>query len=374
MNLQPLVVPAENPAAILDDLERAISGECALLPLPSHDHARARVLRSSQRAGEPIDDVALVMATSGSTGEPKGALLSPANLVSSADATHEFLGGPGQWLLALPGHHIAGIQVLIRSLIAGVEPLCLDLRAGFSLDAFGTAARELKNTGDRLYTSLVPNQLVKAMDTLAGIEALRLFDAILVGGAAIGGDTLRAARELGINVVTTYGSSETAGGCVYNGQPIRGARVRIDDHGRIHLGGPMVARGYRNIPDAEAFREPGWFATSDLGVLGEDGRLTVLGRADNIIITGGLKIQPEVVEQAMLAVRGVREACVLGIPDPRLGQRIVAAYSGTLTPGEIIEGLDELQRWQLPRELLRVDALPLIGPGKVDRRKVEGMF
>ncbi|MDU0478651.1 o-succinylbenzoate--CoA ligase [Staphylococcus chromogenes] len=374
MNLQPLVVPAENPALILDDLERAISGECALLPLPSTDPARARVLRDSQRAGEPIADTALVVATSGSTGEPKGAQLSPRNLVASADATHRALGGPGQWLLALPGHHIAGLQVLIRSLVAGVEPLCLDLRAGFSVPSFGAAARELKDTGDRLYTSLVPNQLVKAMDTLDGIESLRLFDAILVGGAAVGGETLRAARELGINVVTTYGSSETAGGCVYNGRPIPGASVRILPSGLIQLGGPMIAGGYRNVPDSPAFSEPGWFTTSDLGSLSESGELSVLGRADNVIITGGLKIQPEVVEQALLSIRGVREACVFGLPDPRLGQRIVAVYAGAIEPGEVIAGLDDLQRWQLPRELRRVDSLPLIGPGKVDRRKVEAMF
>ncbi|AKK02233.1 o-succinylbenzoate--CoA ligase [Corynebacterium epidermidicanis] len=373
MNLQPLVVPAENPALILDDLERAISGECALLPLPSTDHARARVLRASQRAGEHIENTALVMATSGSTGEPKGAMLSPANLVSSADATHKFLGGAGQWLLALPGHHIAGIQVLIRSLIAGVEPLCLDLRTGFHISAFAQAARELKATDDRVYTSLVPNQLVKAMDTLEGIEALRLFDAILVGGAAVGPDTLRAARELDINVVTTYGSSETSGGCVYNGKPIPGAQVRTDSSGRIHLGGPMVAHGYRNVPDSPAFATPGWFATSDLGTV-VDGTLVVSGRLDNVIITGGLKIQPEVVENAMLAVRGVREVCVLGVPDPRLGQKIVAAYSGAVSPGEVISGLDDLQRWQLPREIKQVEALPLIGPGKVDRRKVANLF
>lgn len=374
MNLQPLVVPAANPAEILDDLERAISGECALLPLPSEDPGRARVLRDSQRAGEPIEDTALVLCTSGSTGEPKGAMLSPRNLVSSADATHAFLGGAGQWLLALPGHHVAGIQVLIRSIIAGVDPLCLDLRHGFSIPAFVSATRELKETGDRVYTSLVPNQLVKAMSTLDGIEALRLFDAILVGGAAVGGDTLRAAREMGINVVTTYGSSETSGGCVYNGRPIRGASVRVLTSGLIELGGPMVAAGYRNFPAAEAFATPGWFRTSDLGVLSESGELTVLGRADNVIITGGLKILPEVVEQALLNVRGVREACVFGVPDERLGQRIVAVYAGTLTPGEVISELDGLQRWQLPRELRRVDALPLIGPGKVDMRAVETMF
>lgn len=369
--LEPLVVPSGNPISVLDDLEAAISGTRSLLPLPDKNQARAATLRASQSVGEPCH-AALVMATSGSTGTPKGALLTPVNLVSSADATHQFLGGPGQWHLALPAHHIAGIQVLVRSLLAGIDPTFQDVSGGFSVADFATAATELATTGDRTYTSLVPNQLIKAMETLQGIEALRLFDAILVGGAPLTRDTLRAARELGINVVTTYGSSETAGGCVYNGRAIPGARVRVVGE-RIHLGGPMIAAGYRNMPDHEAFAEPGWFATSDAGSL-TDGVLQVKGRLDNVIITGGLKIQPEVVEQALLNVSGVTGACVVGVSDPRLGQRIVAAYTGSVSPGEVVEGLDELERWQLPKELRHVEALPLTGPGKVDRVKVSKLF
>lgn len=369
--LEPLVVPSNNPTRILDDLEGAISGTRSLLPLPDNDRTREDTLRASQSVGAPCE-AALVMATSGSTGTPKGALLTPANLVSSADATHQFLGGPGQWHLALPAHHIAGIQVLVRSLLSGVEPTFQDLSHGFHIGDFATAAKELAATGDRAYTSLVPNQLVKAMETLQGIEACRLFDAILVGGAPLTRQAIRAARELGINVVTTYGSSETSGGCVYNGRAIPGARIRLVGE-RIHLGGPMIAAGYRNMPDHEAFAEPGWFATSDAGIL-EDGVLRVTGRLDNIIITGGLKIHPEVVEQVLLNVPGVTGACVVGVSDPRLGQRIVAAYTGSLSPFEVIEGLDDLQRWQLPKDLRHLEELPLTGPGKVDRRKVAALF
>ncbi|AGF71464.1 o-succinylbenzoate--CoA ligase [Corynebacterium halotolerans] len=371
--LDPLVVDPHNPAAILPDLEAAIAGQRTLLPVPAQDRTRTTLLVNSQRAGGPIaGDVALVVATSGSTGTPKGAQLTAANLVSSADATHQFLGGEGQWLLAMPAHHIAGLQVLVRSLIAGIEPLCLDLSDGFGVPDFARAAGELAGTGDRLYTSLAPLQLAKAMDTLEGIEGLRLFDAVLVGGAALNPQVRRAADELGIHVVTTYGSSETAGGCVYDARPIPGAQVEVRD-GRIHLGGPMIAAGYRNHPDHEAFAEPGWFATSDVGEL-VDGRLTVTGRLDAVIDSGGLKLHPEVLEQAMLGVEGVTGACVVGVPHPRLGQAIVAAYSGTASPSEVIEGLDDLPRWQLPKELRQVDTLPLIGPGKVDRQAVMTMF
>ena len=213
--LSPLPVDPHSPAAILPDLEAAIAGQACFLPLPLADATRATLLRNTQRAGEPIDPgIALVMSTSGSTGTPKGAQLTPANLVASADATHQVLGGTGQWLLAMPAHHIAGIQVLVRSLIAGVDPLCMDLSEGFDIPTFARAAADLDRTGDRTYTALTPLQLAKAMDSVEGIDALRTFDAILVGGAAINPRLRAAAEELGIAVVATYGSSETAGGCV----------------------------------------------------------------------------------------------------------------------------------------------------------------
>ena len=371
--LEPLVVDPRDPVAILPSLEAAIAGQRTLLPVPADDPTRAALLRDSQRAGHPVSaDIALVVATSGSTGTPKGAQLTPANLVSSADATHRHLGGEGQWLLAMPAHHIAGLQVLIRSLIAGVDPLALDLSSGFHTADFARAATELHATGDRCYTSLTPMQLAKLMDTLQGIDALRLFDAVLVGGAALNPQLARAAADMQITLVTTYGSSETSGGCVYDGHPLPGARVRVEG-GRIHLGGPMIAHGYRNAPDHAAFAEPGWFATSDAGRI-DSGSLTVTGRLDAIIDSGGLKLQPEVLERELLAVRGVTGACVVGVPHPRLGQAIVAAYTGPATPGEVIEGLDHLPRWQLPKELLRLEELPVTGPGKVDRRGVEKLF
>ncbi|ALC04949.1 O-succinylbenzoic acid-CoA ligase [Corynebacterium deserti GIMN1.010] len=371
--LQALPVDLADPTAILSDLEDAISGKKTFLPVPAQDKARAQLLRDSQRTGHPIDPrIALVMATSGSTGTPKGAQLTPLNLVSSADATHQFLGGEGQWLLAMPAHHIAGMQVLIRSLIAGVEPLALDLRTGFHIPDFARAARELKSTGDRVYTSLTPMQLLKTMDTLEGIEALTLFDAILVGGAPLSRQARASAHKLGITIVATYGSSETSGGCIYDGRPLPGAKVRIND-GRIELGGPMIAQGYRNAIDHPDFANEGWFTTSDAGELTE-GILTVTGRVDAIIDSGGLKLHPEVLERAITDIDGVDAACVVGIPDPRLGQAIVAAYEGSITPAQVIEGLDDLPRWQLPKRLKHLESLPTIGPGKADRRAIQQLF
>ena len=375
--LKLLSVDPHNPAAILPDLEDALAGRGSFLPVPLHDAARTSILRNSQRAGEPIDDdIALVVGTSGSTGTPKGAQLTADNLLSSAHATDDFLGGPGQWVLAMPAYHIAGLQVLIRSLVAGTDPVIVDVSDGFSIAAFADAAARLD--ADHAYTSLAPLQLAKAMDSTEGVAALQLFDAILVGGAALNPQVAQAAKDAGINIVTTYGSSETAGGCVYNGQPIRGAQIAIKD-GRIWLGGPMVARGYRNAPGHEAFAEPGWFMTSDAGEL-RDGELVVTGRLDTIIDSGGLKLHPEVVEQELLAIEGVDAACVVGIPHPRLGQAIVAAYSGTAGRADIMEGLEDaefegrLSHWMIPKDIKKVAELPLVGPGKVDRQGVVKLF
>ena len=221
-------------------------------------------------------------------------------------------------------------------------------------------------------------QLAKAMDSLEGIEALRTFDAILVGGAATHPQLLESAKKLRITIVTTYGSSETSGGCVYNGQPLDSARVRLGDEGRIYLGGPMIAQGYRNV-DSDAFvvDESGtsWFATSDAGAL-HDGHLTVTGRLDNILNTGGLKLHPEQLEQHILRVPGVDGVCVVGIPHPRLGQMIVAAYTGWADVGDILVALDDsgLPRWQIPKDFKRLAELPTTGPGKVDRLAVTRLW
>lgn len=373
--LRPLPVSPSNPLAILPDLEMAITGRYSLLPLPANDTTKSTLLKNSQRAGQKIDSsVALVVPTSGSTGTPKGAQLTAQNLIASADATYQRLGGMGHWLLAMPAHHIAGLQVLIRSMVAGVEPLAIDVSRGFNIDEFARATRELKETGERTYTSLAPMQLAKAMDSHNGVEALQTYDAILVGGAATNPQLLDTAIKLGINIVTTYGSSETAGGCVYDGVALPGTEIRVDG-GRIHLGGPTIAHGYRNAPGHEAFAEPGWFQTSDGGVL-KAGVLTVTGRLDNIIDSGGLKLHPEVLETAMLKVAGVDQACVVGTPHPRLGQAIVAAYTGWASMPDILESLEEtdIPRWQLPKELKRLPEMPITGPGKVDRQAVLKLF
>jgi O-succinylbenzoic acid--CoA ligase len=174
-------------------------------------------------------------------------------------------------------------------------------------------------------------------------------------------------------VVRTYGMSETAGGCVYDGVPLDGVKVRVDPDGRIVLGGPTLAKGYRNPPDPDPFAEPGWFRTDDIGVVDDSGVLSVLGRVDDAISTGGLTVMPQPVEAALRTHPAVADCAVFGLADERLGQRVAAAI--VVADGRAAPSLDALRthvtrtldHTAAPREMLVVDALPMLGIGKVDR-------
>jgi o-succinylbenzoate---CoA ligase len=362
---------------LLPALERVLDGrDPAFVAVAPDDVSQVAALR----VGEPIDDdVALVVTTSGTTGAPKGALLTAAALTASAHATHHRLGGPGRWLLALPPHHIAGIQVLVRSLLAGSEPVELDVSAGFDTAELPGAVSTL-GTGRR-YTSLVATQLVKALADPVATRALAELDAVLLGGGPAPRPVLDAAAAAGIAVVRTYGMSETAGGCVYDGVALDGVRLRVVADGRIVIGGATLASGYRNPVHPDPFAEPGWFRTTDLGALdGDAGVLTVLGRADDAISTGGLTVLPQPVEAALGSHPAVRDCAVFGVADDRLGQRVVAAivlHDGW--PAPTLEALrthvgDALDATAAPRELHIVEALPLRGIGKVDRAALARRF
>ncbi|MGN6301170.1 MAG: o-succinylbenzoate--CoA ligase [Angustibacter sp.] len=361
----------------LDLLAAALDGSGdAILPTsddPASVRGRESLLADTAlRDGEDddTDPTALVVATSGSTGEPKGALLPASALRASATATHDRLGGPGTWLLALAPHHVAGVQVLLRSLAAGTVPERLDLRDGFHAKAFVATTDSLSHrTVDRRYTALVPTQLVRLLD--AGpdaVTALRAFDAVLLGGAAATPALLARAHDAGVRVVTTYGMSETCGGCVYDGVPLDGVRVEVGD--RIRLGGPVVARGYRLQPDSPKFlcsNGTRWFETDDVGSLDGE-RLTVHGRADDVIVTGGKKVSPQAVEAVLAEVPGVRECLVVGVPDLEWGQRVVAVVVGdTHLDALRDEASRHLGAAAAPRALVTVDDLPQKALGKPDR-------
>ena len=353
----------------------------------------------------------LVLRTSGSTtGTGRLIAMSTAALAASARATHERLGGPGTWLLPLPAHHVAGLQILVRSLLSGTAPVVVDASTGFSPTALAEALRSVRAPTDpavgsnapRLYTSLVPTQLVRVLRDPAASRALAEADAVLLGGAAADPALLARARRAGITVVTSYGMSETGGGCVYDGRPLGGVELAIQDPdadgaGRILISGPVLAEDYLHIPGhtpagsprrnpnaGEGFHRSGTrrvLATSDRGRLHPDGRLEVLGRLDDVIITGGVKVEPRHVEEALTCIDGVAEACVVGLPDEQWGSAVVAAV--VLEPGRQPGGptrwhgaaLREAARARLdgahaPKRVLILEALPLRPSGKVDRREV----
>ncbi|MEQ4208071.1 AMP-binding protein [Actinopolymorpha sp. B9G3] len=337
-------------------------------------------IRSMLRTDEPLerDDIAVVLPTSGSTGEPKGVLLPASALLHSARATLERLGGPGVWTLALPVSRIAGLQVLVRSLAAGTMPVPLVGR--FTPEAFRAATAALPAVGSvRRYTALVPTQLVRLLDAgPVAVDALRTYDAVLLGGAASAPALLQRARDAGVRVVTTYGMTETCGGCVYDGRPLDGVRVDLSlaagGHGRVRIGGPVVFAGYRLRPDLTAAAlADGWHVSDDLGRWGGDGRLEILGRLDDVVVSGGVNVPLLAVERAVASVPGIAEVAAVGLPDPEWGTRVVAYV--VLRPGATPPSLADVRavvaarhpRAYAPREVIVVDALPLLPSGKLDR-------
>ncbi|MFV0496410.1 o-succinylbenzoate--CoA ligase [Mycobacterium sp.] len=366
---------------MLPALQRVLNGrDSAIVAVP--DWGAADTALRAVRAGEPIgDDVALVASTSGTTGAPKGALLTAAALSASAEATHHRLGGPGRWLLALPPYHIAGLQVFVRSILAGSAPVELDVSDGFDVAELPRAVRKLGS--GRCYTALVAAQLSKALDDPAAAAALAGLDAVLLGGGPAPQPVLDAASNAGVTVIRTYGMSETAGGCVYDGVPLDGVGLRVRSDGRIVVGGATLASGYRNPVVPDPFTEPGWFVTDDLGALqgcGEAGLLTVFGRVDDAISTGGLTVLPGPVESALRTHPAVADCVVFGVADARLGQRVVAAVVlnaefAAPDPNALQAHVElTLDRSAAPREVHFLAELPRGGIGKVDRKTLVRRF
>ena len=368
-------------SSLLPALAAALDGAGpALLPLPTGG-SRADVLTAMGPAA-PLerDDVALVVPTSGSTGEPKGSMLTADALRHSARATHDRLGGDGQWLLALPVTHVAGLAVLVRSLLARTRPEVVDLYGGFDVAAFVAASGRLAD-GVRHYTSLVPTQLRRLLD--AGddaLQSLRAYDAVLVGGAALSRTLHERAVAAGARVVTTYGMSETCGGCVYDGRPLDGVEVRLRDDGRIELGGPTVFVGYRLRPDLTAAAlVDGRHVTQDIGHIAEDGRLQILSRVDDVVISGGENVPTGLVEQVIGDHPCVAAVAVIGVPDDEWGQRVVAVVQATVASAA--PTLEELRTYaaerlapaSFPRELVVLGTLPLLPSGKLDKNAVRSL-
>ena len=417
---QAVQVRADQPAdphAMLSAFEQLLGGYAA----------------DADAAAEPI---ALVVGTSGSTGTPKRTALTARALAASAAATERFFGsnsdGASQWLLALPAHYIAGAQVLARSVLAGTAPVIARSviePVHFSPEVFLQAVEHMSSA--RRFISLVPTQLHKLLESAdanphlgAEIhEALSSFTGILLGGAPASADLLAAATALGLNTVTTYGSAETAGGCVYSGSVLPGVRVELVPEegmpavpdtggepaqvGRIWISGAHLASGY--IGDAARTAEhffsaadgTRWYRTDDYGLLSpaaapdsnkncSEQRLQVLGRSDDVLISGGVKISARAVATVLEEHPAVREACVVGLPDARWGTAIAAAVtlvSSALAPSAAGNGMSPALTEELctllrarcaeklgapaaPKQLSILPDFPLTSTGKPDRAEI----
>ena len=384
-------------------------------------------------SAEVAEPIALVVGTSGSTGTPKRTALTARALAASAAATENFFAGnagaASQWLLALPAHYIAGAQVLARSVLAGTSPVIarsVTEPVHFSPEVFLQAVEQMSSA--RRFISLVPTQLHKLLESAdtdprlgAEIhEALSSFTGILLGGAPASADLLAAASALGLNTVTTYGSAETAGGCVYSGSVLPGVRVELVPEegmpavpdiegkpaqvGRIWISGAHLASGY--IGDAARTAEhfftaadgTRWYRTDDYGLLSpvaapdsnencSEPRLQVLGRSDDVLISGGVKISARAVATVLEEHPAVREACVVGLPDARWGTAIAAAVtlvpSADAAPTENSPALTEelcaklrarcaekLGAPAAPKQLSILPDFPLTSTGKPDRAEI----
>ncbi|GAB4300064.1 MAG: o-succinylbenzoate--CoA ligase [Thiohalomonadaceae bacterium] len=323
-------------------------------------------------------DIALLMATSGSSGQPKAVMLTAGNLKAAAQAaaTRTPLHPGDRWLACLPLFHIGGYSILTRCALAGAEAAWLP---GFETEAVWQALRTERIT----HLSLVPAMLAQLLDCCTDAPPATLRH-VLVGGAALSAELAERAAQRGWPLQPTYGMSETASQVAtlerlpspwqagQVGRPLPGIDVALTDDGRLKIRGPMVMAGYAN-PELRRGDglEDGWFISSDLAEISGSGELRIIGRADAMIISGGKKVHPATVEEQLLRCPGVTTVAVVGRPDPAWGEIVTAVYSGTWGEAELLAWCRAHISGALrPRAALRVAALPQLSNGKPDRQAI----
>ena len=316
----------------------------------------------STRESHLLPRISLVVNTTGSSGASKSVGLSASALLASAQGSHKFLGAEfgTRWSLLLPLTHIAGINILIRSLELGTEPIDLRAHQGEYPKAD--------------FTAIVPTQLYRALHTDNHLlEHLQNAQAVLVGGAALTPELSEKAKKLGVNVITSYGMTETSGGCIYDGVPLEGVEVKVGADSKILISGAVVATTYVGAPTLwETVFKDGWYQTSDSGHFAHD-RLVVDGRVDDVIISGGENISLSAIESALHAHFPHKNFAAFAVHDSEWGQALHLAVAGEGFPLE--DEISEYLQAQFgdvgkPKGFLYLPELPLLGIGKIDRRRL----
>jgi o-succinylbenzoate---CoA ligase len=360
----PAILPLD-PALPADALTRMLEAFGPAVLQTEEGTRRLGPPAGSRTAAAAIaDDTAVVIATSGSTGRPKAVELSTAALTASATTSLRRIGASprSRWLCCLPTFHIAGLGVLVRSLLTGTDPVIA-----------AAVSPELIAESGCTYVSLVPTQLRRLVDAGASPGPVR---AVLLGGSASADTLLTDARTAGWRVITTYGMSETCGGCVYDSVPLDDVKVRISD-GLVEVGGPTLFSRYLGDPEQTAsVLADGWFRTADLGYWQPDGRLGIRGRADDVIISGGEKVVPGEVEAVLGTAPGVADVVVVGLPDPEWGEAVTAVVvpANPANPPQLaalksnVRGV--LSGYAAPKRVVVVSQFPLLPSGKPDRAAV----
>ncbi len=329
------------------------------------------------------DALSLIVATSGSTGAPKGVMLTAGNLCSSAVASNSRLGlsSEGRWLNVLPLRHIGGLSIVYRCLHSGAEMVLLE-----SFDPI-EVWRQISYQGIT-HISLVPTMLFRLLEVSKGRRPPTTLHTVLVGGGAMPKALAHKALSEGWPLCVTYGMSETASQMAcdinpevertegYVGQPLDGFSVRTDEDGRIAVAGAAVMAGYLNpLKERGVGLLDGWFKTGDLGHVDAQGSVYVEGRADAVLISGGVNVHPAEVERRLLSCPEVSQVAVIGVADVEWGTVLVAIYVGDTQP-------DELQTWarsrlsgaECPKRFISVDELPCDGMGKVARGQLQTLI
>ncbi|CAB4636692.1 unannotated protein [freshwater metagenome] len=359
------VVPANDTVQALLVMAEVIAGTKAIYVSPYQVNGEQTNFGEVPETVE--DNIAAIVESSGSTGVPKKISISTVAFLHAARVGQERLGPAGQWLLALPINFIAGQQVLVRSILADQQPVIMNTAVPFTAEAFLRSTMLMTN--ENKYTSLVPNQLAKlvaeAPNDKVLLSALRSYRAILVGGQSTPEELRYKALDLGINVVISYGMTETSGGCVYDGVPLDGVRLKIAPDSRLLISGKTLAEG-----------QDDWIFTNDLAELTPDGKLNIIGRADRVIISGGLKVSLERVEYLGSELPGVEEIAAVSLEDETWGQRVGISYVGS---PEVADDIANQLAHLLgpagkPIRVIRVDKLPKLHTGKTDNRMVRELF